>query len=596
MSDRSTKNRSTVTEDPAKDPARFKRLGLLLKVSIGPSIFLLVYSVFYNLTFGTYLNATGTALVAVSWYLHRRRTRIELACWSFILGVSVMIIATAILGGMMRSSILWILPLVPMGSCFVLSQRSTYWCTAASTGIIFAVWMLESRGMPVREYTAGWLETGLLRVSSLFVFSIFGITAAKIADTQVQTLQLEEQKLRLSKRTAEQAKLSKSAFLATMSHEIRTPMNGILGMTEHLLNKPRTPRQREGLEMIQQCSEDLMLLLNDILDLSKLDVGKLKFDTHPFDLTRCAAQSLEAYLAAGAPPEMELINDLPARELWVLGDEKRMTQIIKALIASTIRANQGPGKVHLRIQTPPSASGHAHSSFVISLLDTRPRLTKRCSDELFETQERQKLETYPSEQRADALALALCRRLVKAMNGRIELDESSTKQTEFRVFLQLPASTPPLRHPPEPQPQVSPDDIDVKGRNVLVVDDNAINRKVAGLVLKKMGMNVQFAVDGEQAVRFSDEVRFDVILMDLRMPKLGGLEAAVCILGGQGPSQRTPIIALTANSSEEDKRACRNAGMTGYISKPFRAEQLVSQIKDTLREHAGPQAPTQRAA
>lgn len=578
---KSGKDRTTSSRDP-RHGVRYRRLAFFQKVSLVPILLLCAYGLLSGLVVSSLISFLAASFWFASWYLLRVKQFVQAACWTYLAGTAIFFSLNAALGGQMRSDMFWLLPMVPMTACFVLNERAIKYCVGGCAVLICAVLAVEQLGLlSDLEPAHGWPETLALRLSGLFIFTQFGLSASRISDSQILKLNQEQEKLQASKQAAERAKISKSNFLATMSHEIRTPMNGILGMTQHLLNRPRPAAQREAIEMIRQSSEGLMLLLNDILDVSKLDVGKLKFDQQPFDLVQCGREVLENY--GSRVSDIDLSIEAPEEAIWIRGDKRRIGQVLEGLLSGSVRSYKEGGAVSLSLNASAHAPGDDRVDICLAVRDNRHRIIEIDHSLLLRTQESREFDAVEASQESDILGMTLCRRLVKAMNGHFEVESSSSLETGIVVRLTLPrASAPAL--PKEAEGDV-PSSFASLGLCMLVVDDNAVNRKVAGLVLAKLGIEAGFASDGHEAIAQAQREPFDLIFMDLRMPKLGGVEACKQIKSVQGPNQATPIVALSANLSGEERQACRNCGMVGALSKPFTAAQLASLIHATLQRH-----------
>ena len=396
--------------------------------------------------------------------------------------------------------------------------------------------------------------------------------------------------MRQARDEARKAVRAKSDFLAAMSHEIRTPLIGVVAMTDHLLEQELTPQQRESLSIIARSGEHLQRVINDILDFSKLDAKKFTLEARPFNPTNTVrnAAALLARQAAdkGLALDVRFQDGLPER---VEGDPARLRQILLNLISNAIKFTDAGGVEVEVAAAPPQADGRRFLFFTVR--DTGPGMTEDTRAKLF-TEFWQADTTIARRFGGTGLGLAISQRLAKQMGGGISVVSAPEAGSAFTLrapFGEVAAQgLEPLPavdaaapdEPPAPVRLVIPapvpdeDGRDFTGRSILLVEDNPTNRAIARTILARTGARVVEACDGAEAVAAASGELFDLILMDVHMPNMTGLEAARAIRQLPAPFGATPIVALTASAFQEDRDQCRAAGMDDFLAKPYRAGPL----------------------
>jgi signal transduction histidine kinase/CheY-like chemotaxis protein/HPt (histidine-containing phosphotransfer) domain-containing protein len=379
--------------------------------------------------------------------------------------------------------------------------------------------------------------------------------------------------------TAEAASRARSEFLAMMSHEIRTPMNAVLGLTESLLESKLTDEQRKSAQAIQEASDGLLNILNDILDLSKLDAGKLEFEQLPFSLEAVIdnTKSIVGLRAAekGLALRVEIDPDLPKA---LIGDPNRLRQIVLNLVSNAVKFTHA-GEIVISARCV--ARDAAHATLLVAVRDTGIGIPPDRVGRLF-TDFVQADASIHRQYGGTGLGLAICKRLVDQMGGVISVESIPGRGTRFsfQVALTL-ADIADLEQRGTPDTTIGLSELLVRlGRplRILVAEDNATNQLVVTQMLREFAVDLRIANDGAEAVAVATHGDFDAVFMDLRMPRMDGLEAARAIRALAGPRGAVPIVALTANAFADDIKACREAGMNDFVAKPIRKQILIATL------------------
>jgi len=459
------------------------------------------------------------------------------------------------------------------------SRRSSQYNNLSPGSYTFRLRSSWPDGSGQRETSVSWTiaphfyQTAWFRGISgaiLLGLILFGIRR-RTYQTAARTTELESRvaertrELEAAKAAAEAAARVKSEFLATMSHELRTPMNGVLGIAELLSGTQLDEVQRELLGTLRTSGESLLAVVNDILDLSKIDSGRLEIERIPTNLPELMANLCQVVKPLADKKGLELVLASRGKTLpWIEGDPARIRQILYNLLSNAIKFTP-TGRVALQAEW-------RDAEVVLSVEDSGIGIPAEKLPLLFENF----VQVDSSTTRlygGTGLGLAICRRLVEAMGGSITCTSTPGQGSTFTVTL-------PVVSVPAPSTAVDlPDAIAPLALRVLVAEDNQTNQRVVMGLLRKLGIEATLVSNGMEAVDACQRAQFDLVLMDCQMPILDGYGATRHIRQNLGPAA-PPIVALTAHALESDRADCLAAGMCGYLTKPILLDQLRQVVKE----------------
>lgn len=459
-----------------------------------------------------------------------------------------------------------------------LGSRRLFWFSAGPL-IVYLI------AIPPLAYGASRLQDGLVASACATLFVLY-MTILWMGQ-QRALIALEQSRLAAvsARREAEAASQAKSDFLAVMSHELRTPMNAVLGAAELLGRSRLTPAQRDHLTLISDGGAVLMHVLNDVLDLAKIEAGKLAIDPSNVDVhdffRRCASLWAPRAHDKGLEFHTHLAPSIPR---YLVFDEVRLSQIVFNLLSNAVKFTES-GAVSLTFEAEEAKEGQIRLR--ISISDTGVGITAEAQSRLFRAFE-QADGAISRRFGGTGLGLSISQHLARMMGGQIRATSVPNMGSTFE--LSLTCARGEARAARLVYSAMTDDNV-VGFVRILVAEDNPANQKVISLFLHPIGAQVVVVENGQEALDALAREPFDLVLMDMQMPVMDGLEATRRLRASEGRNRHVPVLALTANVMDSHRQACREAGMTGHIAKPIDARALLSEVFAALADDASRAAP-----
>ncbi len=403
-------------------------------------------------------------------------------------------------------------------------------------------------------------------------------------EAKAEEIRRRNDELALALAAAREATETKSRFVAAISHELRTPMTGIIGMSELLLCTNLSDEQRHWALTVKSSAESLLRIVNDILDISKLEAGRLEIIRAPFDVRLCLRGVVTLLIAHAREKGLRLATSVDAAvPPRVVGDEGRVRQVLVNLVGNAIKfTEEGGVSVTVTVEPAPASAEDRKLRFTVS--DTGIGIPPDRVSQIFE--EFVQADTSPARRfSGTGLGLAISKRLVEMMGGEIGCDSQPGRGSTFWFTLPLLEAA-EQTHAPDKATARPAESLQYR-RRVLVVEDNRVNRLVAEKMLTRLGCEVECVDSGEKAIRRLAENHYDLVLMDVNMPGMDGLETTRRIREQENGRRHTVIIAMTARAMDGDRELCLKAGMDDYISKPVTAASLRHVLERWLPAKAG---------
>lgn len=395
-----------------------------------------------------------------------------------------------------------------------------------------------------------------------------------------------QQELEEARHQAEMASKAKTRFLFNMSHDIRTPMNAILGFARLMENElDDKPHLKEHLSKVQSSGQYLLSLINNVLDMARIESGKAVIDEQIYQVDDPVNSAIPMFEEPAMKKNITLTASMDVQHPLVMADKMKLHQIVVNILSNAIKYTPEGGRVDVTFVEHPSEK-EGMAKFVITCRDTGIGMTPEFAEHIFDMFSRER-NTTTSGVHGTGLGMSIVKRLVDLLGGRIEIATAPGKGTTFTITMYHRIVNPEEMPMNVCEQANATDAVVLEGKRVLLVEDNELNAEIAQVVLETMDLEVDLAEDGVVCVKKlceAEDNRYDVILMDIQMPNMNGYEATQRIRGLEDRRKANiPIIAMTANAFDEDKRMAFEAGMNGHLGKPIEPEKIMKALAEVLR-------------
>ena len=416
----------------------------------------------------------------------------------------------------------------------------------------------------------------------LMLLAFFSLIKVQRSSQMVKLEQETNKELNRLRMVAESANAAKSTFLNNMSHDIRTPMNAIIGFTNIALKQNPAPEVKACLDKISDSSEHLLTLINDVLDISRIESGKIQFSPIPVDITEVADTVVNVTYGFLSNRNITFQCNLEKPETpYVLADALRVREVLVNILGNAVKFTNDGGRITFGVSYRPGGDDR-HIVACYRITDTGVGMSEEFQEHIFDefSQEENSART---KYKGTGLGMAITKRYVDLMGGTITVESKKGEGSTFTVEL-------PMELTEESKVQkrdMNAGNHDLKDVKVLMAEDNDLNAEIAMIQLEELGARITRAADGQEAVSIfarNPAGTFDIILMDIMMPVMNGFEATTAIRGlpNRPDALRIPIIAMTANAFAEDVQASLDSGMNGHLSKPIVMDEVVKTVVQNL--------------